>query len=528
MKLKQITLGICLAVGALGSVHAAVIASGSAPGTPGATTAGIPITVTGDGTTGLVQVNLDYDQTQITLAQANVTGVAAGFQCQVNQMTGMIVISGGSDTGPLPANTTICTVAYPVNAGAVLPLTLDLVGPICSTFDGNPTGQACTATDGQIQAGPPPVSPTLTYAPAPNAALTTVTFPGGAAGAATTTITVTPAGAANGGTTSVTACAISGQAGGGTFGAVTTTPANGVYSATAGTINLGCTRAATAGTATLTCTETQSDGTPGPTPRVWGLTCPAAAQNTYTATAALTFPSTLIGSSSAAQNIAVVAPGSNLSAVNITGCTFGGANAADFAFFPAQTFPQTVAAGATVNLPVRFTPAAAGARAGSVTCTTTNATAANFTTNFTGTGTAAAPNIGSVPTSGQTITLPSTIVGVNTSANVIFSNTGNATGTVSCAVTGTGFTVAPTTQQTVAIGGNQTFTVTASSLVAANLTGTLTCTVQGAAQPFTFPLSALVTQPLVSQIPAFGDFGRWALFGLIAGLGAMVAFRKRG
>lgn len=508
-----------------GVANAAVIAIGSIAGTPGSTTAAVPVTVTADGSTGLIQATLTYDATKITLAQANVSGVAAGFQCAVAAANGgTVTISGGNDNGPIAANTTICSIAFPVNAGAVLPTPLDLGGEVCVTNLGQPTGQPCTVTDGSIMAGPPPVSPTLAYVPAPNPAPATVTFSGGAVGGTgNATITVTPSGAMDGGTTALANCAVSGIVGTGTFGtpAVTGSP----FSAAAGSIGLTCVRAAAVTTATLTCTETESDGAPGPTNRVWGLTCPAGTTNTYTSTPALTFGATLVGQSSAAQNVVVTAAAANPTPFTIDSCAFGGAQGADFAFFPAQTFPQAVNPGATVNLPVRYTPAAAGASAGTLTCQVTGSTSP-LVVNLSGTGTAAAANFTAAPPAGP-LTLPSVATGQITSTGVVISNTGNASGTVTCAVTGTGFAVNPTGSQTIGAGANLTFTVTAQSATPATLTGTLTCT-PSVGTPFVYTLTAVITQSIVSQIPAIGDFGRWALLGLMAGLGMLVAFRKRG
>ena len=98
------------------------------------------------------------------------------------------------------------------------------------------------------------------------------------AGSVNSTITVSASGAVGAGSSAVTGCSISG-AGAASFGAVTTTPANGVFnsSTTAGSINLSCTRGAVAATATLACTETATPTVAGsPFTRSWNLTCPAA------------------------------------------------------------------------------------------------------------------------------------------------------------------------------------------------------------------------------------------------------------
>lgn len=53
-------------------------------------------------------------------------------------------------------------------------------------------------------------------------------------------------------------------------------------------------------------------------------------------------------------------------ALNITGVSFAGTNAADFSLSGAPSFPLTVAAGATHTLTVTFTPGAAGARTATI------------------------------------------------------------------------------------------------------------------------------------------------------------------
>lgn len=526
--MKKHALAVCalLVLSGASTAQTISVGSGTGPQAGGATTPALtPVIFTQGGTAVAdftARVNFDAAKLTATAAGAN------GGSCSVG--AGFVTVLPPPGQSNLATNT-YCNISFSVVAASALgptPLTPTTTFPGGGCVDNAAANVNCTLTPGaiDIQAGPVPVSPTLTYAPAPNAAPATVTFSGGAVGGTgNSTISVTPAGAANGGTTTVTACAVSGITGTGTFGTPTVTGSP--FSATAGSIGLSCVRAAAATTATLTCTETESDGAPAPQSRVWGLTCPAGTVNTYTATAALTYGNQNVATTSAAQNIAVVAPGGNTGNVSITGCTFGGTNPADFAFSPTPTFPVAVAPGATVNLPVTFTPAAAGARAGSVTCQTANASAASFTTNFTGTGVAAAASFTSTPASGTTITLPAAVTGQTTSAGVAFNNTGNASGTMTCAATGTGFSVIPTGAQTIGAGASLTFTVSASSVTPGTLTGTLTCT-PSVGTAFTFPLSAVINQALVQQIPAFGDFGRWALLGLMAGLGAMVAFRKRG
>ncbi len=216
----------------------------------------------------------------VTVATAGVATASVALACTLPAGSASFAITANANR-TINAPATLGTNAPDISMSCV-PQAASTTSTLSCAQTPNPAAVLPALTSTITCPAIPTVPPTLTYAPAPNAALTTVTFPAGATGATTSTITVTPSGSTGGGTSSVTACAITGAAGGGTFGAVTTTPANGLYSTAAGSINLACTRAATAGTATLTCNE--SIGVPPPlrsisgvgTSRVWGLTCPAA------------------------------------------------------------------------------------------------------------------------------------------------------------------------------------------------------------------------------------------------------------
>lgn len=118
-----------------------------------------------------------------------------------------------------------------------------------------------------------PRSPVLAYAPAPAAAPTTVVFAAGAGALATAEIAVTPVGAA-GGAATLSGCQVQSVVGPGSFAVPRAVPADFTWSATAGQLVLGCTRAAQPTTAVLRCTEVYSDEGQA-VPRAWGLTCPA-------------------------------------------------------------------------------------------------------------------------------------------------------------------------------------------------------------------------------------------------------------
>jgi len=73
--------------------------------------------------------------------------------------------------------------------------------------------------------------------------------------------------------------------------------------------------------------------------------------------------------------------------LSVTGITFGGTNSGDFSVVGSST--ATIAAGGSQDFTIRFSPAAAGARTGSVTFAN-NSSPSSFVINLSGTGSAAA------------------------------------------------------------------------------------------------------------------------------------------
>ncbi len=126
-----------------------------------------------------------------------------------------------------------------------------------------------------------------------------------------------------------------------------------------------------------------------------------------------------------------------------------------------------------------------------------------------------APSITPVtPAGAVSFTLPAT-------RSFVFNNAVGATasGTVACTIAGAGFSVVPTTTQTIAAGASTTFTVSATAAG----TGTLTCTIQGVAQPVVYNLTAgapivLIPTPTLSL---------WSTLALLMGLGLFGALTVR-
>ena len=218
------------------------------------------------------------------------------------------------------------------------------------------TGAAITIAGG----GPTNTAPTLAYTPTTAAG---VTFPAGAAGAATASIAIAGTGASGTGATVVSACAVTGAA----FGAPTTTPANGTFNTTtsAGTIDLSCTRAAAAATGSLSCTETPTPGTPAT--RTWALTCPAA-----TVAAAVT-PTTASGTASPLPSYNLPTGSSSRGFVFTTAgagttLTCGITGSKGFVVNPVSS---VLAIGVPSTVNVTFTGSTVGTFTGTLTCSTT-------------------------------------------------------------------------------------------------------------------------------------------------------------
>jgi hypothetical protein len=233
--------------------------------------------------------------------------------------------------------------------------------------------------------GPPvPAAPTLTYSPTTAAG---VTFPAGVAGSAAASIAITSAGAVGTGQSAVTGCAITGP-GAASFGAVTTTPANGIFNTTttAGSIDLTCTRGSAAATATLACTETATPTVAGsPFTRSWALTCPAATNPASVSAgsmsgALVTLPGITLPASSSARSLSFTSTGGPASVT----CTATGAG------FSAAPNPLNLTAGVAGTVTVTYTGSAVGTFTGSLTCTT-NAAGGPFTYPLSATVTAGAP-----------------------------------------------------------------------------------------------------------------------------------------
>jgi hypothetical protein len=546
------------------------ITIGSASGTAGGNaTTGVPIAVTFAQNATLTPVNTVVDiDNRLTYSATNLTlvvgaGTIPGGSCTILS-PGNINVSVPNTGNVTIANGTICTITS-VAIAAAAPASNALVigkglGSGCTNAAGNTS--TCAYNNGAVTTGGGGnTNPTLAYVVAPG---TAVNFPAGAAGAATATIAVTPSGAAGTGSTSVTGCAVSAiLPAGAVFAAPTTTPANGIYTNVAGTVNLGCTRAAAAATATLTCNETPNGG--AAVVRTWPLACPAGtappttsityqlAPGTPGAPAPIGFPQGAGGAVGTVINAAFNVTGNNF-AVGQTGsvgaCTFAAdptptapavSDPAAFAGFTQLTFNNTNSG---------TNPGTAQSFGGSCTRRVT-AVSAIMSCPETQPSNAVNPvarvyRVGcplgtlppitvtaTTPASGSTTTLTGQPVGGGTSSQVLtFGATG--AGTMNCAITpaAAGYSVAPLVVNLTAAGPN-TATVTFTGTTSGTFTGTAVCTpvAPGATGgPFTYNFSTTVAAPVAVPtiaVPSLNSFGLLALIAGFLGLGMVLVNRRQ-
>ena len=208
----------------------------------------------------------------------------------------------------------------------------------------------------------------------------------------------------------------------------------------------------------------------------------------------LTFASTTVGSTTAAQLVTVKNTGT--STVTLTSETITGTNATSF-LKSATTCGATLAAAASCTVSVEFKPAAAGALTGSLSIAD-NATGSPQTVKLTGTGTAPL----TVTLSPTSLTFASTTVGSTTAAQLVtVKNTGTATVTLTSeTITGTNATSflksATTCGATLAAAASCTVSVEFKPTAAGALTGSLSVADNATGSPQTVKLTGTGTAPL--------------------------------
>lgn len=228
------------------------------------------------------------------------------------------------------------------------------------------------------------------------------------------------------------------------------------------------------------------------------LTATGVAPVLSAAPATLTFASQTVATTSAAQTVTVTNTGT--APLTVQAASVAGTNAADFTATNGCTV--AVAPAATCTISVTFRPAAAGARTGTLTITSTGGTA---TVTLNGTGAAlAAPVLSAAPAS---LTFATTNVGVTSAAQTItVTNTGNANLTVSGVTVGgvnaADFAATNTCTVAVAPAGTCTISVTFRPTAAGARSASLAITSNGG--NITAPLTGTGATPpvLLTATPA--------------------------
>jgi len=188
----------------------------------------------------------------------------------------------------------------------------------------------------------------------------------------------------------------------------------------------------------------------------------------------------------------------------------------DFAVASDTCSPSGVAAGAQCTVTVTFTPAAAGARTGTLVFTDSDVNSPQ-NVGLSGTGSATAPGVGLAPTSlafgNQALTTTSA------AKTVTLTNTGTAALTINSiaasgdfAETSTGAAACPITPATLAAGANCTISVTFTPTALGARAGTLTITDNAGGSPHTVPLTGTGT-----GAPDFGLTGPASVQGVTLG-----------
>ncbi|MCW2905471.1 MAG: coagulation factor 5/8 type domain protein [Actinomycetia bacterium] len=177
---------------------------------------------------------------------------------------------------------------------------------------------------------------------------------------------------------------------------------------------------------------------------------------------ALSFGSVATGTTSAAQTVTVSNPTGSAASVSSIAAT------GDFS--QTNTCGSSIAANGSCTVSVKFAPAAAGTRTGTLTV---NAGGVTNTVSLTGTGTAPGPVLNAAPAS---LSFAGTVVGASSSAKTVtVTNSGTSAAAVS-GVSVTGDFSQTNTCSSVAAGSSCTVSVTFKPTASGARTGTLTVT----------------------------------------------------
>ena len=194
----------------------------------------------------------------------------------------------------------------------------------------------------------------------------------------------------------------------------------------------------------------------------------------------LTFPSQVVGTTSAAQAVILSNPGG--APLSITTLAITGPNSGDFR--QTNDCGSSLAAGSSCTMIVTFQPTATGPRGATLTVTD-NASNSPQTASLTGTGTASIVNLApsSLNFGNQTVSTASA------AQTVTLKNTGNAAVNISAVAISSGFAQTNSCGSSVAVGASCTFNVTFTPTSAVAYTGSLSITDNAQGSPQSVMLS---------------------------------------
>lgn len=260
-------------------------------------------------------------------------------------------------------------------------------------------------------------------------------------------------------------------------------------------------------TGTRTGAVTISDSAPN-SPQTISLSGTGAAAGSVSVTpTSLSFPSTTVGTSSAAQPVTL--SNTTSSAVSISSIAITGSNSGDFA--QTNGCGASVAANGSCTISVTFKPTATGTRAATLTITPASGSA--LTVSLSGTG-ASSSGGGSVTITPNPLTFPNTTVGATSAVGTatLTNNTSSAI-TVAAAFTITGpFAFGgtgncPAVGSSIAAGGSCTLSAKFSPTAAGTQTGSMTIPLGSGTQTLTLSGTGVSSAaPAVSLSPASLSF----------------------
>jgi hypothetical protein len=209
----------------------------------------------------------------------------------------------------------------------------------------------------------------------------------------------------------------------------------------------------------------------------------------------LLYGSTVVGSSSATQNVTISNSGSAAASISSISTSAQ--------FTQTNTCGTSLAAGASCTATVTFKPTATGTQNGTLTVSS-NATNNTLTVSLSGTG--AQSSTATLAASPTSLTFPSTSVGsASATQNVTVTNSGTVAATVSSVTVSGDFSQTNTCGTSIAAGASCTATVTFRPTASGSRTGTLTVNSNATNPTLNVALSGsapTTTRPATSQIEA--------------------------